>query len=136
MLPEGGADLGQGGAAIGLALPAEPLLMGAEVGHPRPYLGLEVVAEVDSRHLDRPRWLGHRCGEGEGGVGIRHRRGHENGRGGVKGGGGVGASSVLRVLTGSNPPDVATGLWAARVLPVTDCTNAIVCAFRRSRSRI
>ncbi len=46
MLAEGGADFSHGGAAIGLALAVELLLMGAEVGDPRPYLGLEVVPQL------------------------------------------------------------------------------------------
>ena len=46
-------DLGHGGAAIGLALPAEPFLMRAEIGDPRLDLGLEFVAQVEPRDLDR-----------------------------------------------------------------------------------
>ena len=44
--PERGVDLGHGGAAIGLALAVEPLLMGAEIGDPRPDLGLEFLPQV------------------------------------------------------------------------------------------
>ena len=46
---EGGVDLGHGGAAIGLALPVEPLLMRAEIGDPRLDLGLEFVPQVGPR---------------------------------------------------------------------------------------
>ena len=42
-------DLRHGRAAIGLALAVEPLLMGAEIGDPRPDLGLEVLPQVKTR---------------------------------------------------------------------------------------
>jgi hypothetical protein len=51
-LLERGVDLGHGGAAIGLALPVEAFLMGAEAGDACLYLGLfrlEFAPEVDPR---------------------------------------------------------------------------------------
>ena len=47
-----GVDLGHGGAAIGLALPVEPLLMGAEIGDPRLDLGLEILPQVETRKAE------------------------------------------------------------------------------------
>jgi len=48
-LLQDGVDLGHGGAAIGLALPAEPLLMRAKTGDPRLDLGLDLVPQVGPR---------------------------------------------------------------------------------------
>ena len=114
-------DLGHGGAAIGLALPVEPLLMGAEIGDPRLDLGLEVV----------PR-SGRAIGAGFGGSATAPLTASTASMSGI----GVGAFAVLEVSTGSRVTDVATVFSASGFLPVTDCTNAIVCAIRRSRSFI
>ena len=81
-----GVDLGHGGAAIGLALPVEPLLMGAEIGDPGLDLGnlrLEAAAQVGPRdRLHHAPFAGVSCGAGFGrssGLGhqrldVRHRR--------------------------------------------------------------
>ena len=55
--PESSVDLRHGRAAIGLALAVEPLLMGAEIGDPRPDLGLEILPQVKTRKRSRPRYL-------------------------------------------------------------------------------
>src|SRR6185436_15834411 len=55
--PERSVDLRHGRAAIGLTLAVEPLLMGAEIGDPRPDLGLEILPQVESRQRSRPRYL-------------------------------------------------------------------------------
>ena len=100
--PEGGLDLVHGGAAIGLALTGEPLLIGAEVGD----AGLDPRLEVAPGA----------------------------------------ASSVVEVSTGSRLADLSLDrvsmdsvpalCSASGFLPVTDSTNAMVCAIRRSRSFI
>src|SRR6202011_1069938 len=79
LLPEGGAGLGHGGAAILLALLQEALLMRAEAGDPRPDFGLEVTPQVWSRDLGGPLQAGNEVGVGEDGLDVRHRRGCGNG---------------------------------------------------------
>ena len=54
--PERSVDLRHGRAAIGLALAVEPLLMGAEIGDPRPDLGLEFLPQVGTRRRGRSRY--------------------------------------------------------------------------------
>jgi hypothetical protein len=51
-------------------------------------------------------------------------------------GSGRAAAVVADVSTESRATDVVTVFSASGVLPVTDWTNAIVCAIRRSRSLI
>ena len=67
-------DLGHGGAAIGLALPAEPLLMRAEIGDPRLDLGPELLPQVGPRWWGRFWPFGNGAAHGQQGRDVVQRR--------------------------------------------------------------
>jgi hypothetical protein len=116
-----GTEFGQGGPDIFLALAGEPLLVRAKVGDPRLNLGAEIAGDDRPRDLDAGLNVLGRCG----------RRSPD-----------VSAVCIFAASTGA--PSTAgaaatTGLastssCASGSLPVTDCTKAMVCAIRRSRS--